>query len=190
MFIKAKQYGNTREITHTQQSCSLTWRFRNVMIRALGYPMLLAAISVTVLLRPFPVFAQGNTGTITGTVTDMKEGALPGAQIFVEPTKVSAASDSQGKFTLSGVAPGTYNVTISYVGFAPLMMSVVVSAGQTANIDAVLQVASETQQVLVTATQVRGEAEAINQERTTSNIVDVLPADIITSLPNANIADA
>ena len=35
-----------------------------------------------------------------------------------------------------------------------------------------------------------GEAEAIDRERTSDNILNVLPSDVITSLPNANIADA
>ena len=35
-----------------------------------------------------------------------------------------------------------------------------------------------------------GEAEAINQTRTADNLIDVLPSKVITSLPNANVADA
>jgi TonB-dependent receptor len=36
----------------------------------------------------------------------------------------------------------------------------------------------------------RGEVEAINIERTADNIIQVLPNEVITSLPNTNIADA
>jgi tetratricopeptide (TPR) repeat protein len=42
----------------------------------------------------------------------------------------------------------------------------------------------------VTAERPHGEAEAINRERTAENILQVLPHDVITSLPNANVADA
>jgi len=35
-----------------------------------------------------------------------------------------------------------------------------------------------------------GEVEAINIERTADNIIQVLPNEVITSLPNTNIADA
>ena len=45
-------------------------------------------------------------------------------------------------------------------------------------------------QVLVTADRPRGEAEAINRTRMADNILQVLPAEVITSLPNANVADA
>ena len=36
----------------------------------------------------------------------------------------------------------------------------------------------------------RGEVEAINIERTADTIIQVLPNEVITSLPNTNIADA
>jgi TonB-dependent receptor len=67
---------------------------------------------------------------------------------------------------------------------------VTVAAGQTAKVEAVLQVASRNDNVIVTAERPRGEAEAINRTLAAENILQVLPADVITSLPNANIADA
>ena len=137
-----------------------------------------------------PSGAQGTSGGITGTVVDSNQGALPGAKILLEPTNVLASSDNQGKFALNGIAPGTYHLTVSYVGFSAATDSITVVAGQTSNATVVLRVASQSQEIVVTATQARGETEAINQERTSSNILDVLPAKLITSLPNANIADA
>src|SRR4029077_9720849 len=65
-----------------------------------------------------------------------------------------------------------------------------VVAGQVAGLDIKLEVASVNEQVLVTAERAAGEAEAINRERSADNIVQVLPADVIRSLPNANMADA
>ena len=44
--------------------------------------------------------------------------------------------------------------------------------------------------VTVTSTRVRGEVEAMNQEKNAQDIVNVLPAEVIRSLPNANVADA
>ena len=43
---------------------------------------------------------------------------------------------------------------------------------------------------MVTAERPHGEAEAINETRTADNLLQVLPAEVITSLPNANVADA
>ena len=65
-----------------------------------------------------------------------------------------------------------------------------VAAGRAIDVDATLQVQSESQTVLVTAPRLTGEVEAINIERTADNIVQVLPSEVIRSLPNANMADA
>ena len=62
--------------------------------------------------------------------------------------------------------------------------------GQTAHIDAVLKVGNENDEVVVTADRPHGEAEAINRTLAAENILQVLPAEVIVSLPNANIADA
>jgi TonB-dependent receptor len=65
-----------------------------------------------------------------------------------------------------------------------------VVAGQVAAVEIKLEVASQNEQVLVTAERAAGEAEAINRERSADNIVQVLTSDVIRSLPNANMADA
>ncbi len=88
------------------------------------------------------------------------------------------------------MAPGTYTVVVSFVGFSESSKSVVVAPDQTVNADVTMNVASQNEQIVVTAERVHGEAEAINRERTAENILQVLPAEVITSLPNANIADA
>jgi len=134
--------------------------------------------------------AQERKGGITGKVTDSGGGILPGAKISVDPGAVEVVSDAQGEFLVTGLASGTYKVTISYVGFATSTKSITVAAGQIAGADVQLPVASENLQVLVTAPRASGEAEAVNRERTADNIVQVLPADVIRSLPNANMADA
>ena len=50
--------------------------------------------------------------------------------------------------------------------------------------------AAQSESITVTAERPHGEAEAINRERTAENILQVLPHDVIVSLPNANVADA
>jgi TonB-dependent receptor len=95
-----------------------------------------------------------------------------------------------GQFLIKDLDPGSYTVSVSYVGFATFSQTVNVVAGQTANLDAKLAVSSQNLQVLVTAERPAAEAEAINRERAADNIIQVLPADVIRSLPNANMADA
>ena len=139
---------------------------------------------------PSTLRAQERKGAITGQVTDSSGGVLKGAQISLEPLSINVVSDVQGQFFISNLDPGSYTLTISYVGFAPFTKTVDLAANQTANVEAKLTVQSVNLQVLVTAERPSAEAEAVNQERTADNIVQVLPAEVIRSLPNANMADA
>jgi TonB-dependent receptor len=151
------------------------------------YPIVLAALTLSML---WPAAAQEAKGTITGTVKDSTDSPLPGALVALQPLGNRVVTDTQGQFRITDLAPGQYTLTFSYVGFEPFTTTAKVDAGQVANMDAVLKVASQTDQVIVTAERPRGEAEAINIERTADNIVQVLPSTVITSLPNTNVADA
>ena len=137
-----------------------------------------------------PALAQERNGWITGTATDSTKGALAGARAELQPKGLSVASNAQGQFMISDVPPGRYTLTVSYMGFMPFTREVNVSGGQATHVDAILQVGSQSEVVTVRGERERGELEAINRERTADNIVQVLPADVITSLPNTNIADA
>jgi TonB-dependent receptor len=134
--------------------------------------------------------AQASKGAISGIVTDDSGAVLKGAQVTLESPVLNMVSDEQGQFYINDVAPGSYTLTISYVGFAKFQQSLSVSAGQVANVTAKLDVQSQNESILVTAPRVTGEAEAINVERSSDNLVQVLPAEVIRSLPNANLADA
>ena len=132
---------------------------------------------------------QSGKGAITGYITDVDGGILQGAAVKVQPGGFSAVSDNQGQFAISNLAAGTYSLTISYSGFSSFNKKVDVSGGQTTSVNAVLQVAPADQSISVHA-DLQGEAEQIQVQRTSENIVNVIDADVITSLPNANIADA
>lgn len=142
------------------------------------------------ILWAMPLDAQQRSGWITGSVADAVGGILPGARVELQPQGSSAVTNGQGQFTISGVAPGQYKLSVTYTGFAPFSTDVTVAAGQTARVDAVLQIGLKSEVVTVRGDRQRGEVEAINIERTADNIVQVLPSEVFTSLPNANIADA
>jgi len=159
-------------------------------LRFLFSRYLLCVFSLTLALSSSPSTAQTGTGTITGTVQDAAGSIFISAKVVLEPSERQAATDNQGQFRISNLPAGDYTLTASYVGFNPYTTTVKVVAGQTVNLTAALQVGSQADTVMVTADRLQGEAEAINIERMSSNIVQVMPEGIITSLPNTNIADA
>ncbi len=96
-------------------------------------------------------FSQTGKGVIDGVVKDPAGAVLQGAKIEMQPQLRPITTNGQGEFTVTDVPAGTYAVTITYVGFAPYAGSLTVVAGQTAHVDAKLQVASAADQVEVTA---------------------------------------
>jgi TonB-dependent receptor len=153
------------------------------------YSLFLMSFMISMLCAT-PALAQERKGTINGRVTDADHRALQGARVELQPTGLTAVTDGQGQFTISDVAPGAYTLTVSYVGFSPFSAPVTVTPGSPAQVDALLQVGSVSGAVVIRAERQRGEEEALNRERTADNILQVLPAEVIMSLPNTNIADA
>jgi TonB-dependent receptor len=133
---------------------------------------------------------QKDYGTVNGRATDPSHSALQGARAELQPTGLTAVSDGEGLFTIQGVPVGTYSLTVSYIGFSPFSASITVTGAQPTQVDAVLQIGSVNQEVVVRGERERGEIEALNVERTADTIIEVLPAEVITSLPNTNVADA
>lgn len=121
---------------------------------------------------------------------DSTNAVLPGARVELQPTGKRVVSDGQGQFRFTDLPPGEYTLTSSYVGFSAFTTTVKVKAGEVTNVDPTLKVASQNDEIIVTAERLHGEAEAINIERTADNIVQVLPSKVINSLPNTNVADA
>jgi len=163
---------------HPSVALIVTFSFRFIL-------SLLVALFLTMAAT-----AQQKTGSIAGRAVDRVNAVLPGALVELQPRGMSIATNEQGEFTITGLAPGDYTIKVSYVGFLPFTGKVTVKAGEIVTVDAMLKVAAQSEEITVIADRPHGEAEAINEERTSDNILNVLPSDVITSLPNANIADA
>jgi len=153
-----------------------------------GKKTLLAFAAIVAFV--LPSIAQERKGSISGRVTDNSGGVLQGARIELQPIGTIASSNVQGEFFINDLNPGAVTVTITYVGFKDFTKQVTVVPGQIANVDAKLEVGSQNLEVLVTAERASGEAAAVNRELSADNIVQVLPSEVIRSLPNANMADA
>ena len=134
--------------------------------------------------------AQSDRGTVSGHVTDSSGAVLQGAEVELQPGTILTKTGPRGEYFINNLTPGTYTITITYVGFNLFTQVVNVTAGKAVAVDAKMEVSSERNEVLVTADRPSGEAEQVNRQRTADNVVQVLTNEVITSLPNANIADA
>ena len=99
-----------------------------------------------------PAAARAQDTGISGTVTDTTGLVLPG--VTVEATDAAgstqvAFSDGTGTFTFSGLAPGTYEVTVTLPGFSAPAQEVEVAAGASASVDFQMAVGLEERVVVV-----------------------------------------
>ena len=126
--------------------------------------LLAFALACTLLTTPVP--AQVNEGIVTGRAVDANNGILQGARVELQPKGVSTVTDAPGNFTIDNLAPGEYRLTVTFVGLASFEKNVTVTAGQATRVEAALQVAAQSDSIIVTAERPHSEAEAINRERT------------------------
>jgi iron complex outermembrane recepter protein len=104
---------------------------------------------------PASLLAQ-QTGSINGTVLDPSGGVLPKATVAIRGEVGSlsrqATSDSQGRFSVDGLPPGTFTVEATSQGFANATRTgLLVVAGQPLSISLQLRVGDVSQEVTVSA---------------------------------------
>src|SRR5512146_1583772 len=99
--------------------------------------------------------AQEFRGAITGIVTDATQGALPGVTVTIvnTATKVSSelVTDSQGRYQVRYLNPGTYTVTATLEGFKTVVRTVDVRVGDLLNVDVRLEIGAMSERVDVVA---------------------------------------
>src|SRR5882672_6540295 len=83
------------------------------------------------LAMALPAVAE-DKGTIAGKVTDKKTGhALPFANVGLVGVPKGGLTDSEGRFSISGVPFGTYEVKVQFLGYKPdSRPGIVVAAGK------------------------------------------------------------
>lgn len=93
-----------------------------------------AAVVTAAALSSFAAVAQ-TTGVVTGTVRDRRtQELLPGVSVVVEGANVGTVTDEQGRYRLSGVPTGSYNLRASFVGYDALLRANVVVTSGNANV--------------------------------------------------------
>ncbi len=66
------------------------------------------------------------TFSISGTIKD-KTGVVVGASVYLSGYKISTASNGDGKFILSNLKPGNYDVLVQMIGYQPFSKNVLIT---------------------------------------------------------------
>src|SRR5437667_4328216 len=124
-------------------------RFRKVLL------LLAFLLASLVTAAPATVFAQTETGRITGTITDPSGLVVPGATITLTSTTSGAVrttiSDSVGRYVIANVPVGSYTLKVELSGFAPQTSNVLVNVGAAVSVDSTLRLAGAAESVNVIA---------------------------------------
>ncbi len=142
------------------------------------------------LLITFPCFLLAQ-GIIKGVVVDsVDKKPLLGANVMLLGTALGAATDLKGSYTIAKVPPGRHSLRVTYIGYKSKTIAVETRDGQIVQVPIALQLdAIEGGTVVVTA-QALGQAGAINRQLTSRTITNVVSAEKIMELPDANAAES
>ena len=137
------------------------------------------------------------TGEISGVVTDAAGGIfLVGAEVRISGLDVVAVTSREGRFTLRSVPVGEYTLNVSYLGWPSQQVAVTVSANQVTALNLALGRAGEDNQAIErmavsgTRPQAESEARALQMQRSSAAIINVVSADAVGQFPDQNIAAA
>jgi outer membrane receptor for ferrienterochelin and colicin len=150
---------------------------------------------LTLLLWLFSgvAFAQG-TGQITGTIIDAGNGeTIIGASVGISGTTKGAASDLDGNFTIRGLEPGIYSVTVSYISYTTQTVTgIVVTESESAVLNIALESnVADLDEVVVTAEAIKsGEAGLLSIQRKAVAVQDGISSEELSRSTDGNVGSA
>ncbi len=142
----------------------------------------LTKLAATLMLYAGVMFA-GQTGKIAGHIIDSQtREPLPGASVVIEGSKLGAAANVDGYYFINNVAPGTYSVSVSLVGYQKaLIRNVEVRIDLTTELDVKLNSSAiDVGEVVTTA-----ERPLVQKDLTSTSVT--VSSDDIKMMPVENV---
>ncbi len=127
-------------------------------------------------------------GSIRGKVTDAEHQTLPGAAIQIESLHTVVTSDQNGFYSLPNLKPGIYKVKISYVGYEPKVITVKFD-GRSLVQNVELSTSNTLGEAVVTGA-FFGQRKALQMQKESMGVNNVVSADQVGKFPDSNIGDA
>src|SRR5215468_5881053 len=125
--------------------------------------------------------AQVSTGTVLGTVTDASGAAVSEAQVQVKNTGTAVVqtttTDTQGRFTVTSLNVGQYEVTVSKPGFQNVVrQNVTLTVGSQFVVDVSLPIGNAQQTITV-------QAEVAQVDTASSTVANLVEQKQMVDLP-------
>ncbi|UTF59590.1 TonB-dependent receptor [Gilvimarinus sp. DA14] len=130
-------------------------------------------------------------GQISGQLTTEISGVpLQGSRVKIEELNVSAVTGRDGRYNLSGIEPGTYTLSVSYLGVQTMQRTVEVVDNETLVSDFKIQPSRPEQEYVIVMGQAGSLNKALNVQRSSDNLVSAVAADAIGQFPDTNVSEA
>ncbi|MCI0663961.1 MAG: carboxypeptidase-like regulatory domain-containing protein, partial [Acidobacteria bacterium] len=102
-------------------------------------------VAPAVLLASAIVFGQSTTATLSGVIRDASGAVVPGVKVTAKNTQTSATrettTDTEGRYSLTNLGPGQYEVRAERTGFRRAVQSgVTLAVGGATVVDLTVQV--------------------------------------------------
>lgn len=134
--------------------------------------------------------ANAQKSSLVVKIADEQHLNLPGATVFLDGNKLVAISDNTGTATFYNVPNGSHLVTIKYIGYQDYNSNVTVEKEVVALTATLSSGTQELKEVVVLGDRLRGQAKALNQQKNSDNITNIISADQVGRFPDGNIGDA
>ena len=147
----------------------------------LKFRTIMAVVPFLCLLLAIPTFGQRTSGQISGSVVDPNGEAVPEATVTAVQVGTNVertiTTSSDGLYTITDLAIGTYRLTVTKSGFkSAITQNVTVNVATTTRQDTTLEIGSIDQVVTISA-------DAIQVETQTGAIGEIITGQQVRELP-------
>lgn len=150
-------------------------------------------IAILFLFSAFQGIAENentaNKGSIAGRIVDADNLPLPGATVLIESLNKGVVSNVDGFYRITSLDAGNYTVKVSYIGFKATENQVDVKVGETTVLDFKLEAGIDLEEVVINGA-LQGQSKALNMQKNSMNITNIISSDQVGRFPDQNVGDA
>jgi TonB-dependent receptor len=129
-------------------------------------------------------------GMVTGQVKDsLNDIKLTGVVVSTTDGKYRVVSDDNGEYRIN-LPAGMHELTFSFIGFDAMTRTVRVTAGETSRLDIDFAESSMLLDEMVVVGQTVGTVRALNRQKTSANLKNIVASDALGRFPDQNAAEA
>ncbi len=152
--------------------------------------LLFSAHLIMCLLFSMSLTAQNANSILRGKITDSDGQALPGASVVIKGTTIGVSTDVDGHYIITRLPEGEVEVMVVYIGYQEVQKTVTLKKNTTVELNFKLDASDIELDESSVSAGFQSYQRAVNYQRSSSNLRNVVSADQVGRFPDANIGDA